>query len=74
MRTNRTRPVKYDTGAKHIVMGQRNDFLNIAYRLDDKNYVGLINNRLYNNKGYLVTESIYRDKLSTRKALQNMKI
>ena len=74
LRTNWTRPVKYDTWATNITLGQRNDFLNIGYRVNNQNYIVRVNNRLYAPKWYLVTESIYWDKLSTRKALEKMKI
>jgi hypothetical protein len=69
-----TRPIKYDVWATNITIWQRNDFLNIWYSLDNINYIGKIDNRLYTNKWYIVTESIYRDKLSTRKALDKLKI
>jgi hypothetical protein len=69
-----TRPIKYDVWATNVTIWQRNDFLNIGYSLNNINYIGKIDNRLYTNKWYIVTESIYRDKLSTRKALEKLKI
>ena len=69
-----TRPIKYDTGATHITLWQRNAFLNVGYRVDNINYIWRVNERLYAPKWYLITESIYRDKLSTRKALEKLKI
>lgn len=74
LRTNWTRPIKYDTGSEHITMWQRNDFLNIGFRVDNVNYLARVNERLYTNKWYLITESIYWDKLSTRKSIEKMKI
>ena len=74
MRASWTRPIKYDTWAEHITIWQRNDFLNIGYRAGWTNYIWRINNRLYTNNWFIVTESIYWDKLSTRKALEKIKI
>ena len=74
LRSNWTRPIKYDTGATNIVMGQRGHFLGIAIRSGNINYIWNVENRLYQAEGYLVTESIYWDKLSTRKALEKLKI
>ena len=74
LRSNWTRPIKYDTGATKITLVQRNNFLNIWYRLDSINYIWSVNNRLYTSKWYLITESIYWDKLSSRKALEKIKI
>ena len=74
LRSCRTRPIKYDTGATHIVLWQKGHFLGVAYRADGVNYIGEVDNRLYPPKWYLVTESIYWDKLSTRKALEKLKI
>lgn len=74
LRSNRTRPIKYDTWATNIVMGQRGHFLCVGYTSGGVNYVGHIDNRIYQPTWFLVTESIYRDKLSTRKALEKLKI
>lgn len=74
LRTNRTRPIKYDTKSKYIVLWQRGHFLGIGYQAAGVNYIGEVDNRLYPTTWYLVTESIYRDKLSTRKALEKLKI
>ena len=74
LRTNRTRPVKYDTWAGYIVLGQRWHYLWIGYRADGYNYITKVENRLYQPTWYLVTEAIYWDKLSTRKALEKLKI
>lgn len=74
LRSNWTRPVKYDTGSTNIVMGQRGHYLGVAFRSDGINYIGNVDNRLYQPTGFIVTESIYRDKLSTRKALEKLKI
>jgi len=69
-----TRPIKYDTWSTNIVLWQMWDFVWVWYRSNGINYIWWIDNRLYAPKGYLVTESIYWDKLSTRKALEKIKI
>lgn len=69
-----TRPIKYETGSTDIVLGQMGNFLGVAYRNDGINYIWWVDNRIYTEWGYLVTESIYWDKLSTRKALEKLKI
>lgn len=74
IRSSWTRPIKYDTWSTNIIMGQRGHFLGVAFRSDWVNYIGNVDNRLYTSQGYLVTESIYWDRLSTRKALAQLKI
>ena len=74
MRTAWTRPIRYDTWATNIVMWQRGHFLGVGLTLDWTNYICNVDNRLYPSNWYLVTESIYWDKLSTRKALEKLKI
>ena len=74
LRSAWTRPIKYDTWATDIVMGQRWHFLGVAFRVSGTSYIWEVDNRLYAPNWYLVSESIYRDKLSTRKALEKLKI
>ena len=74
LRTAWTRPIKYDTWATNIVLWQRWHYLGVAFRVDDTNYVCNVDNRLYQPTWFLVTESIYWDKLSSRKALEKLKI
>ena len=74
LRSAWTRPIKYDTWATYIVLWQKGHFLGVAYKADGTNYIGEVDNRLYPAHWYLVTESIYWDKLSTRKALEKLKI
>lgn len=74
LRSNWTRPIKYDTWATNIVMGQRWHYLWVAFRVDGVNYIANVDNRLYPSTWYLVTEAIYWDKLSSRKALEKIKI
>lgn len=69
-----TRPVKYDTWATEIVLGQSWHFLGVWFNVDNVNYIGKVDNRTYSSNWYLVTTSIYWDKLWTRKALEKMKI
>ena len=69
-----TKPISYDKWAEHICLTQNGKNLNIGESLDNINYIASVVWWLYTPNGYLVSESIYRDKLSTRKALQNMKI
>lgn len=74
LRTAWTRPIKYDTGATNITLWQRNAFLNVWFRVGTTNYIGKIDPRLYTSTGYIITESIYRDKLSSRKSLEKLKL
>ena len=74
LRSNWTKPIKYDTGATHIAMGQRGHYLEVAYTSNGVNYIGQVDNRLYQPTWFLVTEAIYWDKLSSRKALEKIKI
>lgn len=69
-----TRPIKYDTWATNIVLWQRWHYLGIALSVDGGNYIWNVDNRLYTDKWYLVSEWIYRDKLSTKKSLEKLKI
>lgn len=71
---SRTRPIKYDTWATNIVLGQRWHFLGIATTVDWKNYIWYVDNRWYTDNGYLVTDAIYWDRLSTKKSLEKLKI
>ena len=74
LRSAWTRPIKYDTGSTNVVMGQRWHFLGVWHRVNDINYIWNVDNRLYQAHWFIVTESIYWDKLSTRKALEKLKI
>ena len=74
MKTSWSRPIKYPYGSKKILLGQDGVYFAIAYTLDNVNYYSYIHPQRYTDSWYLVTESIYRDKLSTRKALEKLKI
>ena len=69
-----TRPIKYTTWSTNITTWQRWHFLGVGYRASGTNYIWSVDNRLYNSKWFIVTESIYWDKLSTRKAIEKFKI
>ena len=68
------RPVRYDTWATQIVLGQSGHFLGIGLTASNVNYISRVDNRIYASHWYLVTTSIYRDRLSTRKSLEKLKI
>lgn len=74
LRSNWTRPITYDTWATNIILGQRWHYLGVAFRANWVNYISDVDNRLYTSTWFLVTESIYWDKLSSRKALEKLKI
>ena len=74
LRSAWTRPIKYNTDSTHILLTQRGHYLGIWFTADWVNYIWQVDNRLYPSNWYLVTESIYWDKLSTRKALDKIKI
>ena len=74
LRSAWTRPIKYDTWAEHLVLWQRGHFLGVSYRSWTSNYICEVDNRLYHPTGFVVTNSIYWDKLSTRKSLEKLKI
>ena len=74
LRSAWSRPIRYDTWAKHIIMWQRWNFVWVAFRVWNDNYIWEVDNRLYPSTWFIVTESIYWDKLSTRKAIEKIKI
>ena len=74
LKSNWTKPIKYDTWATNLSLGQNGNFLGVAFTAWNTNYVSKVDNRLYQPTWYLVTEAIYRDKLSSRKALEKVKI
>lgn len=74
MRAVWSRPVKYPFGSTRIILWQNWVYFVVAYTNDGVNYVSKVNPQRYTSTWYLVTESIYWDKLSTRKALEKLKI
>ena len=74
MRTAWSRPIKYDTWATNIVMWQRWHYLGIWFTSSGTNYIWNVDNRLYPETWFIVTESLYWDRLSTKKSIEKMKI
>lgn len=69
-----SRPINYINGSDRLFLYQSGENLGFSYRNNQRSYyVNVINGR-FQNYGYLVTDSIYRDKLSTRKALEKLKL
>ena len=68
-----SRPIKYPFGSDLIFLLQSWDIW-MTYRYDKKQYYAKVQSNYCTYTGYLVTESIYRDKLSTRKAIEKLKI
>lgn len=69
-----SRPIDYENGSDRLFLFQNGANLSFTYRLSQKNYYVIIDNARYCYKWYIVTDSIYRDKLGTRKALEKLKI
>lgn len=69
-----TRPIKYSVWAKNIVLWQNWNTFYFSQTVDWQNVVSEVNLRRYLSKWYVVTNSIYWDKLSTRKSLEKLKI
>ena len=69
-----TNPLVYDLGATKLLLGQRGNYLGVCFTSNWVNYTAKSEEFRYTAKWYLVTESIYRDKLGTRKALDKLKI
>ena len=74
MRTVWSRPIRYPYGADKIILWQNGVYFCICYTLNGVNYFWEINEQRYTSNWYIVSESIYWDKLSTRKALEKLKI
>lgn len=69
-----SRPIRYEEGADKLFLFQNGDKIAFTYRVNQKNYYAMALNGRYTDKWYLVTDSIYWDKLGTRKSLEKMKI
>ena len=74
LKSSWSRPIKYDTWSTNLILGQRGHFLGLAHSVDWSNYITEVDNRRYTNNWYLVTDSIYWDRLSTKKSLEKLKI
>ena len=69
-----SRPVKYENGSNRLALYQDGAELGFTYRNDQRNYYVIVENANYNDYWYLVTNSLYWDKLGTRKALEKIKL
>ena len=69
-----SRPIDYQNGADKIFIYQDGVKLAYSYRINQRSYYVAVDNSKYAYKWYLVTDSIYRDKLWTRKSLEKLKI
>ncbi len=69
-----SRPINYVNGSDRLFLYQDGENLGFSYRNNQRNYYTVAVIGRFNNYGYLVTDSIYRDKLSTRKALEKLKL
>lgn len=69
-----SRPIDYQNWADKIFLYQDGVRLAYSYRLNQRNYYATVENGKYAYKWYLVTDSIYRDKIWTRKSLEKLKI
>lgn len=72
--TSWSRPLNYQNGASKLFVYQNWASLGFAYTYNQRNYYAIAYNDNYNYYGYLVTDSLYRDKLWTRKALEKIKL
>lgn len=68
-----SRPVKFPTWSDKVSLLHSWDIW-MTYRLNQVQYYGKVESDYNTYNWYLITESIYWDKLSSRKAIQNMKI
>lgn len=69
-----TRPIKYETWASRLFLFKLRESVWFIYTLNNKHYYCSLDEWAYQNHWYLVTDSIYRDKIGTRKALEKMKL
>lgn len=69
-----SRPISYEKWADRLFLYQNWKVLWFCYRNNQRNYYATAENELYTPNWYLVTDSIYRDKLGSRKAIEKMKL
>ena len=69
-----SRPINYQNGSDRLFLYQDGENLWFSYRNTQRNYYVNVINERYQSYGYLVSDSIYWDKLSTRKALEKLKL
>ena len=69
-----SRPIKYENGADRLFLIGDGWVPMFTYRLDQKQYYVEIREDQYADKWYLVSDSLYWDKLWTRKAIEKLKL
>ena len=69
-----TRPIKYPNGSDKLFLYQEWEYLGFSYRNNQRNYYTMASNEMYQDYWYLVTDSLYWDKLGTRKAIEKIKL
>lgn len=69
-----SRPIKYANGSDKLFLFQYWTYLWIVYRNGQRTYCETMMKWKYTTTWYLITDSIYRDKLWTRKALEKLKL
>lgn len=69
-----SRPIKYPNWVDRLMLFPDGWLPTFTYRLNQRQYYGTIGTDTYNDKWYLVTDSIYWDKLGTRKAIEKLKL
>ena len=69
-----SRPINYENWAKHISLYQNISQLGFCYYNNQRSYYSTVYNDSYCDYWYLVTDSLYWDKLGTRKALEKIKL
>lgn len=71
---SRTRPIKYVNGADRLFLIGDGWVPMFTYRLNQRQYYAQIREDQYADSWYLVTDSLYWDKLGTRKAIEKLKL
>lgn len=70
----RSKPINYANGSDKLFLYQDGESLWFSYRNNQRNYYVTVVNERYQNYWYLVTDSLYWDKLGTRKAIEKIKL
>lgn len=69
-----SRPINYQNWASRLFLYQDGSAFGFTYSYQGKQYYVTAHSDMYNYYGYLVTDSLYWDKLGTRKALEKIKL
>ena len=69
-----SRPIKYENWADRVMLISNWGIPMFSFRKDTRQYICTVNQGTYSDRGYLVTDSIYWDKLGTRKAIEKLKL